>query len=165
MPLSKPLQDKLDAAQQRNDAAKKDWQSAVDFWNTHFVNLKCYKDKKYDVVAAATWFTPNDSSCSEGTGCTHSDKVNCKSEIALVRNHIGSIRNSYTELDAAQKNYDAVFSEVTNEAKNDPAFILQQNQIEANASANRLKWIFWIAVVVIVALAAFVWFKWIKKKI
>lgn len=165
MPFTSTQQAKLDAAQARNDAAKKGWQAATEFWNTHFVGLACYKDVKYDVVAAATWFTPNDSSCSQGTDCSHKDKVNCKAEIELVRNNMGMIKAAYIEFGAAQANYDKVFGEVTAEAAADPQLQLEQAEIEANAGANKLKWIFWISVVVVVAIAAFVYFKWIRKKI
>lgn len=165
MPFNSTQQAKLDAAQARNDAAKKGWQGATDFWNLHFSGLKCYTDTKYDVVAGATWFTPNDSSCSQGKDCTHQDKVNCKAEIKLVRDNLGNIRAAYAEFLAAQANYDKVFAEVTAEAANDPQLQLEQAEIAANASATRFKWIFWIAVVVIVGIAAFVYFKWIRKKI
>lgn len=163
MPYTSAQQSKLDAAQKRNDAAKNAWATQVEFWNKNFVSIPCYTDTKYDAVAAATWFTPNDSSCSQGKGCTHKQKVDCKDAINTVLNNIKYIRSAYTELGNAQKNYDTVFAEVTAEVQNDPDFISHQNEIIANAAANKLKWIFWISVVVVVAIAAFVYFKWFKK--
>lgn len=163
MPFNSQLQAKLDAAQARNDAAKKGWQLATEFWNTHFVALTCYKAEHYDVHAAATWFTPNDGPCSQGADCSHQDKVACKAEIELVRNNIGMIRNAYTELQAAQANYDQVFAEVTAAANADPQHQLDQLEIEANAAANKLKQWFWIILLILAAAGTFIYFKWFRK--
>lgn len=163
MPYSSTQQAKLDVAQKRNDAAKTNWEGAKKFWQQHFIDLKCYSDTKWDAVAAATWFTPNDSSCTVKGSCTSSDKATCKSEIALVRDNIASLRTTYTELGAAQANYDKVFAEVTAEAQNDPAFITAQNQIAASAQANKLKWVFGIVVVVVISFGIYAYFKWFRK--
>lgn len=164
MPFTSQQQLKLDAAQKRNDAAKDAWKSATEFWNFNFIGLKCYTDVKYDVVAAATWFTPTDQSCStKGSECKTSDKQDCKNAIQFIRDNMDMIRNAYAEFIAAQANYDKVFNEVTAEAAADPQLQLEQAEIVANAAANRLKWIFGISVVVVIGIAAFVWFKWIKK--
>lgn len=163
MPFTSSQQARIDAAQQRNDAAKAQWLKWVSYWNVMFVNMACYKDTKHPVEAAATWFTPNDSSCSSGKGCTSDDKQNCKANIKDILNNIGSLRNAYIEFNAAQKNYDKVFAEVTEEAKNDPAFITQQNQIAANANAQKLKWVFGIVVVVVISFGVYAYFKWFRK--
>ncbi len=166
MAFTSEQQKKIDNAQARNDAAKTKWAAAIEFWNTHFVNLKCYKDVKYDALAGATWFTPTDVSCNSGSGCTSGDKTVCKAEIDLIRNNIGTFRNDYAEFTAAQANYDKVFDEVTAEVANDPAFILEQkkneNQAKANAKANELKWIFGIVTVLVIAVGAFVYYKWFR---
>lgn len=166
MAFTAAQQAKIDAAVKRNDIAKENWKNAVDWWNTHFVNLACYKDTKYDALAAATWFTPNDSSCTGfggGMNCTNSQKQTCKSEIALVISKIGNIRADYTEYIAAQANYDKVFGEVSAEVKADPTLIAQLAGISAGALANKQKWIFAGIVIVVVGFLIFAYFKWFRK--
>lgn len=164
MPFTSIQQEKLNAAQKRNDDAKKNWQSAVEFWNTHFVNIRCDKQEKHDAIQAATWFTPNDRKCYKGSdGCRDADKELCQSEMKLILSNIGTIRNSYAEFNAAQANYDRVFNEVTAEAAADPVIVLEQAEIEANAEANKYKQIFWIILLLIAAVATFIYFKWFRK--
>ena len=102
--------EQLEDAEDRLATAKENWQESVTEWAA-FVNLLCYKDTKYDAVAGATWFTPNDSSCTQAGSCKHSDKKNCQDVIADIRaNVIPSLRVNYAELGAAQTNYNTVLA-------------------------------------------------------
>lgn len=161
MPLISP---QLEAAQKRNDDAKKNWQNEVQYWTDKFINLECYKDEKHDVFAAATWFTPTDTSCTSAGECTTSDKRNCQQQIELIRGRIGTLRGNYNEFLAAQANYDKVFVEVSAAAVADPEFILEAKKDEANAYANALKQWFWIILLLLAAAATFIYFKWFRKK-
>lgn len=163
MPFTSAQQAKIDAAQQRNDKAKAAWQDWIQFWNTHFVNLSCYKDTKWDIYQAVSWFTPNDSSCTKEGSCSSDGKQLCKSEIAYVIQNIGNIRSAHTELLAAQANYNTVITQVDQEVNADPETKLNLAKAAAEAKAIRLKWVFAIVVVIIIAAAAFVWFKWFRK--
>lgn len=159
MPYTVSQQARLDAAKNRLDAAIKQWDGAQNLWNTLFVGEPCYTDTKYDAIAAATWFTPNDSSCSTKGDCKTADKNRCKNNIAQVRNRIPEIKSAYTEYLAAKTNYDTVVAQVNKEVQNDPGFILEQQQIKAN-----MKTIIFIGVaVIIVAGLVFIYFKWIRK--
>jgi len=161
MALTTAQQAKLDAANIRNEEAKKQWAAWINFWNINFVNLQCYTDVKYDVYAAAQWFTPTDVSCKNVSGgCT---KEYCKSQVDLIRNNMGTLRNAYTEFNSAQANYDKVLSEIKSEVQSDPEIIKDLAEIEASAQAIRLKWIFGIVIVVILGIVIFVYFKWFKK--
>lgn len=164
MPFSSSQQLKLDAAQKKLDAAKAAYQSNVDAYNNSASLLApCYKDAVPDVNAASTWFNAfSKGPCMSKGSCKVSD---CKNTIDYLNSVIPPLKASYGQLNDAQQNYDKVFKEVTAEAAADPQLQLEQAAIEANASANKLKWIFWIAVVVVVAIASFVYFKWVRKKI
>lgn len=165
MPFSSQLQTKLDAAQKRLDAAKKSYSDNVARYNDWTKSVQgCYKDTLASASDAATWYNPSNKRCKERISGCHPQ--NCIDTINKLNSDIiPSLRAAYNEQGAAQANYDKVFAEVAAAAAADPQLQLEQAAIEANAGANKLKWIFWIAVVVIVAIAAFVWFKWVKKKI
>lgn len=164
MAYTQEQQARINAANSRNDLAKQEWAKAVAFWNQHFVNIKCYTDVKYPAEAGATWFTPTDSKCSQGgNGCTTDDKRFCKAEIALIRSNIGSIRNAYTELNAAQVNYDRVVAEIDEEIASDPTIIIEKEKINAAASQTGKRYIFYGIVVVVIAFLVFAYFKWFRK--
>lgn len=157
-------QSRIDAAVARNNAAKNNWKWATEFWNFHFINLKCYFGQKYAVEAGATWFTPNDSSCNKGKeGCRDADKQFCKNEIDLIRSNIGNIRNAYIEFNEAQKNYDEVIRQITGEIQGDPEIILEKEKINAEEAASGKRYIFYAIVVVVVAFLVFAYFKWFRK--
>lgn len=145
-------QAKIDAAQNRLNTAKDNWKGANDFWQQHFIDLKCYDDTKHDIMQAVSWFTPTDVSCTEKGSCTHSDKKHCQDEIALVRSKIGFIRSTYAELNSAQQNYDTVLNEVAQEIKNDPAIIHAKDQLEADTATNNRKWTFLGLIILVVIL-------------
>jgi len=106
-------QSQLEAAEDRLSTAKENWQDSVSEWN-EFVNLLCYTDTKHAAEAAATWFTPTDSSCTQsGSSCSHADKKNCQDVIADIRaTVIPTLRANYTELQAAQASYDTISKDV-----------------------------------------------------
>lgn len=171
MPFTSLQQAKLDAAQQQLDAAKATYQGFVSSYNDYASGITpCFDKNKpwYDFTQATSWWQPDRSDCVGGItkkqGCNASDKNQCQSFVDYLNTTtIPGLRAAYSKQLAAQSNYDKVFNEVAAEAAADPQLQLDQAEIEANAEANKLKWIFWIAVVVVVAIAAFVWFKWIRK--
>jgi len=64
MAYTKSQQDRIDAANKRNEAAKLAWQKWVKYWNDVFVGNKCYTDTKYDAIAGATWTVMMDKKVS-----------------------------------------------------------------------------------------------------
>jgi len=157
-------QARLDAAKARLDNATAAWALAVDYWNTNFMSVKCYTDTKFDAVAAATWFTPNDSSCSQAKNCTVDDKRNCKDKIYFASTRgVQQARTAYPELLAAQQNYDTVIAQVNSEVQHDPAFILQQQQIQATAQVStasaKQRYIFYAIAVVVIGVVIYLFRK------
>lgn len=161
-------QGRIDVALARLDAAKGAWAIFVGKWGTKFIDLPCYSDTKHSAYAAATWFRPSDASCTRKGDCTGDDKRACKNAIEDIRaNLIPPLRTAYSELGAAQANYDKVLAEVALEVSNDPAVIIQTAAVTATATAagqvNKQKYIFYGIVVIAIAVVIFVLFKWFKK--
>lgn len=169
MPITSP---KLDAAQKQLDAAKASYQGYVTSYNNYGANITpCFdKDKTwYDASQASTWFNPDKSNCVGSVlkpqGCSNSDKNECQAFVdTLNQSIIPGLRAAYAQQTAAQANYDKVFDEVAAEAAADPAFILDQLEVEANAKAEALKQWFWIILLLLAAAATFIYFRWFRKK-
>lgn len=149
MPYSEVQRAKITAAQVRLDTANKNWQDAQGFWKTHFIDIKCYKGKKYGVMDAISWFTPNDTSCNQGAGCSHQDKKNCQTEIALVASYIGNIKVAYGESVEAKVNYDKVLREVEAEAGANANNITETDMAVKNSMSTPTKYIIFSAVAIV----------------
>lgn len=162
MAFTAEQQGRIDAAQQKLDAAKLNYDAGVKAYNLIAADIApCYKDPVPSSGDASTWFNAFSKGPCVGKGsCSVSD---CKSNVDIANNIIPNLKGAYNILLAAQANYDKVFAEVTAEAQADPAFILQQNQIASNAEANKLKWAFAIVVVVVVSFGIYAYFKWFRK--
>lgn len=168
MPFTSPQQAKLDAAQKQLDAAKAAHQGYVDSYSSWVNSIQgCYKDQIPNAAAAATWFNALDTGpcTSAGPSCTNSSIANCKAVIEKTLNPITipNLKSTYSQLQAAQGNYDKVLDEVAEEAAADPQLQLEHAEIIANAGAERLKQWFWIVLVIIGAIGTFVYFKWFRK--
>lgn len=163
MPFNSTQQAKLDAAQQRLDAAKSEYNRLVELYNEQTAEITpCYNDPVPDATAASTWFNAFSKGPCKGAGSCQ--VAVCKGHVDNANGYIPQLKNAYNQRAAAQTNYDQVFSEVVAEAQADPQFQLDQLEIEENADANRLKQWFWIILLLLAAAATFIYFKWFRKK-
>lgn len=162
-------QAKIDAAQTRLNTAKSTYSTWVSSYNDWVASIQtCYKDQIQDAAQAATWYNLTKGPCTnQGQNCTQASVQNCKNVVDKLNNEtIPSLRAAYTELNAAQSNFDKVLNEIATEVQNDPSVIADiQNtntQIEADAKVRTTRIII-IGIVIIIIIGAFVWYKYIRK--
>lgn len=167
MAYSVEQQAKIDAAQARLNTAKASYSSNVERYNDWTSSIQgCYKDTFSDAAAASTWYNPQKGPCKSAGSC---DLSNCKNVIdKLNAEIIPTLRSAYSELNAAQLNYDRVLSEVGPEVENDPEVennpvVISPNSNAADTQVKNQKWIFFGIVALTIIVVLFIVFLVIKK--
>lgn len=104
---------------------------------------------------------PNINKCK--TDCC--SKSTCVSRVNTYNASLSLYNTAKINYDNAKRNLDAVLNSVSQQVKNDPTVIEATNQINANASINKTKWIFFgLIMLVIIGVGSFLGIKTDVKK-
>lgn len=161
MPTLSDLQNQAATALQKYNASLADINSAYSSMSTIFNTIgSCYnKGSNNTLDAQLSYGQMNLQSCCDHLFHTNAVVNACKSAV----NSFNAQYNAWMAAKSAAVTnkgiLDSANAAVTNFINTDPATVADQ----ANASANRLKWIFGIVVVLVIAFGVFAYFKWFKK--